>query len=65
MRPTRLFAETALPNGLASHQLEALAWLRDRPVGLLADATGSGKTAVAAATIAYAFDEGGRSGLSG
>lgn len=57
MSPTRSFAEDALPNGLASHQLEALTWLRGRPVGLLADATGSGKTAVAAATIAYAFDE--------
>ena len=31
-------------------------WLRDRPVALIADATGSGKTAVAAAAIADAFD---------
>lgn len=56
MTPTATFDNHALPAGLASHQLEALTWLRDRPVALLADATGSGKTAVAAATLAYAFD---------
>lgn len=56
MTPTPTFASHTLRGGLASHQREALAWLRDRPVALLADATGSGKTAVAAALIAYAFD---------
>ncbi len=56
MRPTRSFASYALPDGLASHQLQALAWLRERPVALIADPTGSGKTAVAAAAVAYAFD---------
>ena len=49
---------------MASHQLEALSWLVPRRAGLLADATGSGKTAVAAALIAHAFDlEGARRAL--
>lgn len=58
------FSADSLPGGLASHQLEALCWLRPRPVALLADATGSGKTAVAAACIGIALDEeGARRGL--
>jgi SNF2 family DNA or RNA helicase len=54
--PSKSFAAGALPNGLASHQETALRWAVQRPVALLADATGSGKTAVAAALIGYAFD---------
>ncbi len=52
MRPTGTFALHALPDGLASHQLVALGWLRARRVALIADHTGSGKTAVAAAALA-------------
>jgi superfamily II DNA or RNA helicase len=54
--PRGTFDLHALPNGLASHQIEALLWAQQTPVAVLADATGSGKTAVAAALIGYAFD---------
>ena len=51
-----LFDGSSLPGGgLASHQLDALQWLDDRPVALLADPTGSGKTAVACALMGHAF----------
>ncbi len=55
-----LFDGSSLPGGrLASHQLDALRWLDSRPVALLADPTGSGKTAVAGAVLGRAFEHDG------
>lgn len=53
---SKFFAEHTLPNGLASHQVEAIGWIKERPVALLAHATGAGKTAVAAAVIGDALE---------
>lgn len=55
--PVALFDGSTLQGGtLASHQQRALDWLcDDRPVAVLADPTGSGKTAVACAFIAHTF----------
>lgn len=55
--PDGLFDPSTLAGGrLASHQQQALEWVSERPIAVLADITGSGKTAVAGAAIGYGFD---------